>query len=354
MQSFPEAINEDTSMDSVTQIALGAAVAEATIGRRIGNRAIVWGAIAGTLPDLDVLVPLGDVVKDFTYHRSATHSLFVLALATPLLAWIIGRIHADTRAHSRRLMLAIYLVFATHALLDSLTAYGTQIFWPLSNTPVSLSTVFIIDPAYTLPLLIGVIAALAMTRQNNRGHLINRFGLIASTVYLAWTLVAKEIVDHNIKYALRIQDIAYQKVFSTPAPFNTLLWRAVVRDERGYYEAYYSLLDDDPDIHFSYYPSREDLLTEIADHWPVQRLQWFSRGFYSVSERQGDIVISDLRMGLEPGYAFQFKVGEISNPHPRPVAAEQLVVERDLSLLRPIWDRIWDPSVRLSPIDASR
>ncbi|CAD7845837.1 MAG: hypothetical protein [Olavius algarvensis Gamma 3 endosymbiont] len=341
-------------MDSVTQLTLGAAVAEATLGRRIGNRALLWGAIAGTLPDLDVYLPLGDVVRDFTYHRSASHSLFVLALVTPLLVWVITRIHADTRHLRKRWLLTIYLVFTTHVLLDSLTAYGTQIFWPLSDTPVSLSTIFIIDPVYTLPLVIGVITALVMTRHSDRGHMINRYGLILSSVYLAWTLIAKTIVGHNIEQALHAQGISYQRMFSTPAPFNTLLWRAVVRDEGGYYEAYYSLFDADHELRFSYYPSREDLLTDIAEHWPVQRLQWFSRGFYAVSERQGDIVISDLRMGSEPSYVFQFKVGESGNPHPIATVPEQLEAERDWNLLRPIWDRIWDPGVHLSPLTKLR
>ena len=64
-------------MDSLTQLALGAAVGEAAMGRKVGHRAILWGAIAGTLPDLDVFVPLGDVVRDFTYHRSASHSVTI-------------------------------------------------------------------------------------------------------------------------------------------------------------------------------------------------------------------------------------------------------------------------------------
>ena len=333
----------------MTQLLLGAAVGEATIGRKVGRRALLWGAIAGTLPDLDVFVPLGDPVSDFTYHRSASHSLFVLALLTPLLAWLATRIHAETRPLFRRWMLMIYLVFATHVLLDSLTAYGTQIFWPLSDLPVSLSTLFIIDPSYTLPLLVGVIAALVMTRDSDRGHLVNRYGLIISSVYLGWSLVAKVVVESSFSAALRDQGIVYERMFTTPAPFNTLLWRAVVRDQNGYYEGYYSLLDDDKDIRFSYYPSREDLLPQIAAHWPVQRLKWFSRGFYSVSERHGDIVISDLRMGLEPHYVFQFKVGEVSNPHARPAAPEQLVAVRDMALLGSVWERIWDQQVALSP-----
>jgi len=243
----------------------------------------------------------------------------------------------------------IYLVFATHALLDSFTAYGTQLFWPIVTTPVSWSTVFIIDPLYTLPLLIGVIAALAMTRASDRGHLLNRYGLIASTLYLSWTVAAKLLVENRIETELQAQNIPHAEVFTTPAPFNSLLWRAVVMDASGYYEAYYSVLDGNGEIRFSHYPSDRSLLVGIEDSWPVQRLQWFSRGIYSVSLRQQDIVISDLRMGVEPHYAFNFKVGEISNPHAQAVAPELLPKIRDFSRVPVLWRRIWDETVALGP-----
>jgi inner membrane protein len=336
-------------MDSVTQIALGAAVGEAVLGRRIGNRAILWGAIAGTLPDFDVFVPLGDAVKDFTYHRSASHSLFVLALLTPLLVWLINRIHPSLREHRTRWLLLVYLVFATHVLLDSFTAYGTQIFWPFITTPVSWSTIFIIDPLYTLPLLIGVISALVMTRASNRGHLLNRAGLVVSTLYLSWTVAAAAWADKTFAAALQAQNIRYEKLYTTPAPFNSLLWRAVVMDADGYYEAYYSLLDETREVRFSHYPSDRRLLRGIEQHWPVQRLQWFSHGIYSVTLQRRDIVISDLRMGVEPHYVFRFKVGEIGNPHAEPVVPVMLTPVRDFNRLPLLWARIWDQSVLLGP-----
>ena len=336
-------------MDSVTQLLLGAAVGEAAIGRQVGRRALIWGAVAGTLPDLDVFVPLGDAVSDFTYHRSASHSLLVLGLLTPLLAWLITRLHPDTRPHLGRWMGAIYLVFATHVLLDSLTAYGTQIFWPLVTTPVALSTIFIIDPLYTLPLLVGVIAALVLSRDKALGYRINRVGLVLSTLYLSWTLVAKVVVEQNFEAALERQGIDYRAMFTVPAPFNSILWRAVVRADNAYYEAYYSLLDDDAEIRFYRYPSDDVLLDALAGHWPAERLVWFSKGFYGVNVVDDDIVVSDLRMGLEPDYVFRFKVGEVGNPHPKPTAPEQLVAERDLSRLSLVWARIVDPAVELSP-----
>jgi inner membrane protein len=324
-------------MDSITQIALGAAVGEAVLGRKIGNRAMLWGAIAGTLPDLDVFVPLGDAVKDFTYHRSASHSLLMLALATPLLVWLINKIHPALREHRVRWLLLVYLAFATHVLLDSFTTYGTQIFWPVSNLPVAWSTIFIIDPLYTLPLVAGVIAALVMTRDSNRGHLANRAGLAVSSLYLAWTVVASFAAESSFKSALQAQSIPHEKLYTSPAPFNSLLWRAVVID------------DETSDIRFSHYPSARELLAGIEDYWPVQRLQWFSRGIYAVTRVRDDIIISDLRMGVEPHYVFRFKVGEVSNPHARPSTPRLLVPVRDLSRLPLLWARIWDQSVALGP-----
>ena len=124
-------------MDSLTQLTLGAAVGEAVLGRQVGRRAALWGALLGTLPDLDVLVPLGDAVRDFTYHRGPSHSLFVLAALTPLVMWLILKIHPQTRPLRGRWTMLVYAVFTTHVLLDALTVYGTQIFWPL---PVPLSS----------------------------------------------------------------------------------------------------------------------------------------------------------------------------------------------------------------------
>ena len=132
-------------MDSVTQIALGAAVSESVIGKKVGNKALLWGAIAGTLPDLDVFIPFDDPIKDFTYHRSLTHSVFFLTLLTPALVWLITRIYPSTKPYRKQWMWAIWLVLVTHPILDCFTIYGTQILWPLTRFPVTWSTVALFD-----------------------------------------------------------------------------------------------------------------------------------------------------------------------------------------------------------------
>jgi inner membrane protein len=328
-------------LDSLTQLALGAAVGEATLGRKVGNRAILWGAVCGTLPDLDVFIPFGDAVADFTYHRAASHSLFVLALLTPLVVWLILKIHPQTRDHRRRWLLLVYLVFVTHVLLDCFTVYGTQIFWPFVTTPVGWSTIFIIDPLYSLWLLIGVITALVTTRNTHRGHIINNLGIGLSSLYLGWTVTAKLYIGSVAHASLAQQDIDYSRLITIPTPFNTVLWRVLAMTDNGYYEGYYSLLDDNPAVTTKFYPSQTHLLEGIEHHWSVQRLQWFTRGFYSVQLVANDIVIQDLRMGVEPDYVFQFKVGELSNPHAVATKSERIPSQQRTERLADVWQRIW-------------
>jgi inner membrane protein len=333
-------------MDSLTQLALGAAVGEATAGRQVGRRALLWGAIAGTLPDLDVFIPLGDAVRDFTYHRSASHSLFVLLALTPVVVWLILKMHPGTAEHRRRWFAMVYLVFATHVLLDSFTVYGTQIFWPFISTPMTWSTIFIIDPMYTVPLLLGITAALIAGRRYSWGHVANYLGLVISTGYLMWTIGAKLHVEQVARNSLQQQNIASTDVLTTPSPFNSLLWRILVVNDEHYYEGFYSVLDDDVSIRFEQHPRKLELIEPLSTSWPVQRLQWFTKNLYAASMLDSDIVITDLRMGTEPEYVFRFKVGVMGNPHPHAAAVEQLPGIRNYERLRWVWHRIWDKQMQ--------
>ncbi len=334
-------------MDSLTQLTLGAAVGEATLGRRVGRKAIFWGALLGTLPDLDVFIPLGDPVKDFTYHRSFSHSIFVLSLLTPLFVRLILKLHPQTDLHRRGWTRLVWLVFMTHVLLDCFTVYGTQIFWPLWDYPVGWASVFIIDPLYTAPLLIGVTLALVMTRNNDRGHLATRAALAFSTLYLAWSVGAKLYVTARVEASLIRQAVSYEKLLVSAGPFNTVLWRIVAMQGDGhYYEGFYSLLDGYGEVTLERFGSRTELLAGIDRHWPVQRLQWFSKGFYKVWQRGDAIVVSDLRMGYEPDYVFSFVVGRENNPHVAPVPVERIRPNRDLRRLKGVWQRIWDAEVK--------
>ena len=309
-------------MDTVTQIALGAAVGEATLGRKVGWRAQVWGGLCGLLPDLDVLWPFADTVSAFTWHRGYSHSIAVIVLATPLVAWAAVRVHPGTRPFRRGWLLLVFLALITHPLLDCFTVYGTQVLLPFSDLPVAWSTVFIIDPAFTGPVALGVLAALVLSRKRGLGHRLNHAGLALGVAWLAFTVVAKAHVGRVASDSL---PPGVTRVFTTPTPLNAVLWRVVAMTGEGQYlEGYYSLLDAEPRVAFRSRSDGHELLQPLRSEASVARLMWFSRGFFSGRELgNGEIVLSDLRMGLEERPVFSFVVGRRAEAAIEPVPVRQ-------------------------------
>ena len=332
-------------MDTVTQIALGAAVGEATLGRRVGWRASVWGGLCGLLPDLDVLWPFADQVSAFTWHRGYTHSAAVLVLATPFVAWAALRIHPGTREFWRGWLLLAFLALVTHPLLDCFTVYGTQILLPFSDHPVGWSTIFIIDPAFSVPVIFGVLAARVLVRKPALGHRINNVGLAIGIAWLAITVVAKAHVNRVAENSLPPGVTRY---LTTPSPFNAILWRVVAMTGEGrYLEGYYSILDAEPEVSFVWRPDGHALLEPIRSQAPVARLVWFSRGFFAVRElATGEIVLSDLRMGLEERFVFSFVVGRRAGHTVEPVPVYR---RPDPDVPRRIWAALGERILGRSP-----
>ncbi len=317
-------------MDSLTQMALGATIGHAGLGRTDGRRGAVYGALLGTLPDLDVLIPLADPVAAFTYHRTWTHSLLVLTLAAPLIVALIRRFDRAIAGSWSRWLTTLWLVLATHPLLDSLTVYGTQILLPFTDYPISGSAIFIIDPSYSIPLVAAVIAALWRPRSvaTQRWSI----GVLALTsAYLALGMAARFSVEARVASA----EPPALATLATPTPLNIFVWR-VVRMHDDYYEVGFRRpfgLGREPA--FERYATDRQLLEPLAGHWPAERLKWFTHGFYRVRESaSGAVVMADLRMGAEGAYIFQFQVGQRRGETIEPTAAVAAREDRDFGVVR--------------------
>lgn len=292
-------------MDSLSQLALGSAVGVAVLGRHAKVwKAALWGAVAGTLPDLDALIDFGDPIRNMTYHRAESHSLLYLSLLAPLLALLAVRLHGKEAGYHRWL-LALWLALFTHPLLDWMTVYGTQLGLPFTDTPFGLGSIFIIDPFYTLPLVVGVI--LALSRRDLRW---NAGGLLLSCTYLAWSALAQARVEQLAHRSLARQGIEVRQVLVTPTAFNTVLWRVLAMTPTGYVEGFHSFLDPGTDLRFQHHRSEEGLLEPLQGIWGFERMAWFTRGYFALSELEGRAVITDLRMGQEPFYVFAFTVAQ--------------------------------------------
>ena len=336
-------------MDSVTQIALGAAVGEKVLGKKVGNKAPLWGAAIGILPDLDVLGAAFLSETDLLgFHRWVSHSLLFAAVGGLGVGWALSKLHRAARW--REWSTLAFWAILTHALLDCFTGYGTQLFSPFSNYPVAFSSIFVIDLLYTLPLAIGLIAALCQRRLHWRRRL-NALGLCLSTAYLLATAAICLHVRSTFAHALAAQGIAYERLHVAPTPFNAVLWSGLAGADDHLWAGLYSLLDDDSAIRFRRIERNTPLIAPRRADRPVQRLLWFSRGYYRVERRADALYFYDLRFGRSDFYldstgAYFFTFRLLPDPaHPQRIADIQrtnnsLDAQRTDQALKHLWHRL--------------
>lgn len=291
-------------MDSLTHIVLGAAIGEAMLGKKLGKKGMLWGALANSLPDVDVIAnAFTDPVNALLIHRGLTHSFFFALLVSPILAYFFYKSHLKNKLAFKNWLLFFLIAIATHDLIDVFTAYGTGLLEPFSHKRFSTNSIFVADPLYTLPLLIAALILLVLKNNSAKRVYINATGLVVSCVYLTLTFFNKASVNYTSQISLKDQHISYIDLITTPAPLNNILWNVIAKNDSGYYTGYYSLLDSNKKIDLRYFPKNEYLLNYFPSSKNVEKLKFFSNNFYTLSERDTEIYFNDLRFGQAAGWA---------------------------------------------------
>lgn len=374
-------------MDSLSQIVLGASVQGAVLGKYQGRKAYLYGAILGTLPDLDVLISYPDPISDMTYHRSFSHSLFVLTAVGIIGAWLISRYHhwrdMPLPYSTRRLALAMTLVLTTHPILDSFTVYGTQLFWPLQDplqiTPISIASVFIIDPLYTLPLLAALILGLikgCKLAVFKTGLLVNCqrlavWMLLLSSSYLLLGLGLKYHAQSKAEQTLAVANIHTTRIKTMPVLPTILMWRTVAEDDQHrLIELRGSVLDSrlTEYRYLTQYDNAQTLRANMpAQSRPyAQRLDWFSGDWIGYRAQMlpaasitggaaEQLVVDDLRMMAGDTAFFSFVLAEKANDSApwrpiTPIDAPVIAVDNEptssrFELIQQGFKRVFDASM---------
>ncbi len=336
-------------MDSLTQIVLGASVGEATLGKKIGTRAMLWGAIAGTIPDLDVFIRFfTDQITATELHRGVSHSLVfsilmgvllgcsvyknekltlaflvlsvfgistfvtpfvVLKIGIPLLIlgllYLIYKVKIKSTATAYEWGKLFFWSLVTHPLLDANTTWGTQFFWPFDYR-LAFKNIFVADPFYTIPFLAFVIIAMCYHRTHPKRRRYNNLGLIISSSYMLWSFVSKGIGYYQFQQELNQQEISYVDLETKPTPFNTILWNAQVETETGFKMGYYSLFDSQKIEFSNEFSKNHHLLEPYKEVKAVQQLIKISTGMYLVEEVEEGLIFTDIRFG-QMGLNFEDK-----------------------------------------------
>lgn len=315
-------------MDSITHIAVGAVIGEAIMGKKIGKRALLLGAIAQSLPDIDFVASFFlSTADDLLAHRGFTHSFLFAVLAALLLALISERWHRPHNISLQKWILFYCIEIFTHLLLDAFNSYGTGWFEPFSHLRVSFNALFVADPFFSLWCGIAFVALLILRRNHARRKYWVRISLALSACYLLYALYNKSTINAVVEKNLAQQHIASRRFFATPTALNNWLWYIVAEDENGFHIGYRSVFDRSPAIAFHYFPRQQNLLENVKQKEDIQRLVRFSQGYYTLDHIGDTLVFNDLRFGQimgwqnpQAGFAFHYFV-ELAD-------ANDLVIQR--------------------------
>jgi inner membrane protein len=290
-------------MDSLTHIALGACIGEAFFEKGFGKKAMLWGALAQSIPDIDFVGSFWlDTAENLLAHRGFTHSFLFGLLITPIFAMIADRVHRPHNITFKTWILFFGTEVFLHLLLDGFNNYGVGWLEPFSHSRFSFNTIYVADPFFSVWAAIAFVMLLFLNKLSPKRKFWWRFGIIIPFIYLGYCTVNKLKIDSDVKEIFTSQKIPHDKYFTTPAPLQNWLWYVVAGSKEGYYVGFRSLFDTERAMKFQYFPKNDSLLNPVNDHEDLQKLIRFSQGFYTVEKYKDTLVFNDLRFGQVIGW----------------------------------------------------
>lgn len=288
-------------MDSITQAALGAAVGEMILGKRLGNRALAWGALFGSLPDLDaLLMPFLDTADKLWWHRGPSHSLLVMCLASYFLAPRLAKLWKRDKVSRARAGWFVFAVWSTHVLIDCFTVYGTSVLWPFPAKRVAFNHLFIIDPLFTAPMLVTLVwlAFLRSKKQLPKRRRLNAWGLGLASAYALLSVGMKFVASAGFDADLARRGVSYERRMEAPSPFNIVLWRSVVERGDSFWVGYRTIFESrKTPVRWTIYPKGAEALKPLRGMREVENVVWFSDDWWIARPHVKGAWIGDLRFG---------------------------------------------------------
>lgn len=276
---------------------------EAFAGKKLGKKAMLWGAMAQSAPDIDFLTGFWmDTPSNLLSHRGFTHSFLFCALITPLMALIAEKWHRPHNIRLGKWLLFFGGVIFIHILIDAFNNYGVGWFEPFSHRRISFNAIYVADPFFSIWPGIACVALIFLHRRKKQRKKWWIMGLGFSCLYLILCLVNKTKINSDVKEILRKQQISYTRYFTTPGPFQNFLWFVVAGNDSGYHVGFRSLFDSKKEMVFQYYPRNDSLLQPVHEREEIRQLIRFSKQFYTVEKWNDSLVFNDLRFGQVSGW----------------------------------------------------
>lgn len=290
-------------MDSLTHIALGACIGEAFFEKGFGKKAMVWGALAQSIPDIDFIAASWlSTPGALLAHRGFTHSIVFALVIIPLFAFAADKIHKQHNIPLRKWMLFFTVEVFTHLFIDAFNNYGIGWLEPFNHLRFSFNTIYVADPFFSLWPGIACIMLIILQPYNPARKFWWRFGVIIPFLYLGYCTLNKIKINNDVKEILATENIPHERYFTTPTPLQNWLWYIVAENDSGYYVGFRSIFDSKKKIDFHYFPRNDSLLQNVQNSKEVQKLIRFSKHYFTVEKYHDTLVFNDLRFGQIIGW----------------------------------------------------
>ncbi|MDR1170079.1 MAG: metal-dependent hydrolase [Prevotellaceae bacterium] len=282
-------------MDSFTHILTGIAVGQVFSENDDKAKPLVWGAIAGSIPDLDAIFqPFMSPENSMFFHRGISHSLLVWALCSPLLALLINKIDkGDRHSYFKWLKISVVAWFS-HIFLDIFNTYGTGIFEPFSHVRIAYDAVNVIDLLYMIPLLTISVFFVFIIGDWMKKRIAALSALAFSLFYIMFAILVKINVETSAKIQFVMTDVNPVRVISSPLPLSTLAWKIVAETDTEYHTGiFYGFWKERAT--FTVIPKNRLLEKEFEKYDNFQTLKQFTKNCYVIRYTDGQTTLCDLR-----------------------------------------------------------
>lgn len=287
-------------MDVLSQAVLGSSLSQSfTNDKPKQLTALFIGALAGMAPDLDILIRSSeDPLLFLEFHRQFTHSLIFIPFGA-LICALLFYLFVKNKLSFSQIYLFSFLGFSTHGLLDACTSYGTQLFWPFSNQRVSWNIVSIVDPLFTIPILIGVILAVY------KKPFFARITFIYAVIFLTFGQVQKQRAVDSIEDLVKQRGHQTERVLVKPSFGNRHVWKLIYEYDGRYYVDAVKLLWNKNIIvgtSIAKLNVNRDFQWLDATHQQtkdIERFRWFSADFLAVDSKDKNVIF-DVRYSFIP------------------------------------------------------
>ena len=287
-------------MDPLTQGVVGAVASQQPANRKNILVATILGFLSGLAPDLDIFIRSDkDPLLVLEFHRQFTHSLVFIPIGGLICATVFYYLFTKRNGFTfRKTYIFSTLGYATHGLLDSCTSYGTQLFWPFTDSRISWNTISIVDPLFTIPLLILILFTVI---KNNK--IFSRLALSWIVIYCIFGFIQQDRAkDIAKKIALSRGHIA-TNVLVKPSLANLFVWKIIYSTDNYYYVDAVKIA-----LKSKMYKGSKINKLNVEESFPwldlnsqqakdLERFRWFSGDYLAISKKYPNRVI-DIRYSI--------------------------------------------------------